>query len=100
MSISSSVSADRKVVTISVNGRFDFAMHQEFMRAYRDFPGGEVHFVVDLTNVEYMDSSALGMLLQLREHGHKGREVELINGSQGVREILRIANFEKLFKVA
>ncbi|MGB5612000.1 MAG: hypothetical protein WBM67_05035 [Sedimenticolaceae bacterium] len=42
----------------------------------------------------------MGMLLQLREHGHKGREVELVNGNQGVKEILRIANFEKLFKVA
>jgi anti-anti-sigma factor len=87
-------------VTISVSGRFDFAMHQEFMSAYRDYPGGEVHFVVDLSGVEYLDSSALGMLLQLREHGHKGREVELVNGNQGVKEILRIANFEKLFKVA
>lgn len=100
MSITSSASADQKVVTICVSGRFDFAMHQEFMRAYRDYPGGEVHFVVDLTDVEYMDSSALGMLLQLREHGYKGREVELVNSNPGVKEILRIANFEKLFKVA
>jgi len=100
MSITSAVSVDQKVVTISVSGRFDFAMHQEFMSAYRDYPGGEVHFVVDLSGVEYLDSSALGMLLQLREHGHKGREVELVNGNQGVKEILRIANFEKLFKVA
>jgi len=100
MSITSSVSGDQKVVTICVNGRFDFATHQQFMLAYKEHPRGEKHFVVDLKNAEYMDSSALGMLLQLRDYGFKGRDVELLNGNQGVREILRIANFDKLFKVA
>lgn len=100
MSITSSVSGDGKVVTISVSGRFDFAMHQQFRLAYKDHPCGEKEFVVDLQKAEYLDSSALGMLLQLREYGVKSGEVELVNGNQGVCEILRIANFDKLFKVA
>ena len=55
--------------------------------------------MVDLQDAEYMDSSALGMLLQLRDHGAKACEVELVNGNQGIREILRIANFDKLFRL-
>jgi anti-anti-sigma regulatory factor len=48
-----------------------------------------------------MDSSAMGMLLQLREHSLKGEKdsVVLSNPSSGVADILRIANFEKLFAV-
>lgn len=88
------------VVTIHVKGRFDFGVHQEFLRAYKGFPKGEKKFVVDLETAEYMDSSAMGMLLQLREHGNRNETVELVNGSEGIREILRIANFDKLFKVA
>lgn len=100
MSVSSSVSNDGKVVTISVGGRFDFALHQQFMMAYKEFPRGEKSFVVDLENAEYMDSSALGMLLQLRDYGQQAGTVELVNGNSGIQEILRIANFDKLFKVA
>jgi len=100
MGISSSVSDDGKVVTIRVGGRFDFAVHQQFMLAYKEYPRGEKCFVVDLENAEYMDSSALGMLLQLRDHGQEAGEVSLLNGNTGIQEILRIANFDKLFKVA
>lgn len=89
-----------KVVTIRVQGRFDFAVHQDFLRAYKSYPKGERQFVVDLSGTDYMDSSAMGMLLQLREHGASGETIELVNGSEGIKEILRIANFDKLFKFA
>jgi len=100
MSVTTSVSDDGKRVTIQVSGRFDFSTHQEFLRAYKEHPRGEKAFVVDLKNADYMDSSAMGMLLQLRDYGNKDRAVELVNGNDDVREILRIANFDKLFKVA
>jgi anti-anti-sigma factor len=100
MSITTSLSDDGNVVTIHINGRFDFSTHQEFLRAYKAYPRGERAYVIDLKNAEYMDSSAMGMLLQLRDYGAKERPMELVNGNDGVREILRIANFDKLFKVA
>lgn len=87
-------------VTIHISGRFDFATHQDFLRAYKAFPKGEKSFVVDLSGADYMDSSAMGMLLQLREHAEKGTPLSLTNGSDGIKEILRIANFDKLFDVA
>ncbi|CAK0782102.1 hypothetical protein CCP4SC76_8170001 [Gammaproteobacteria bacterium] len=40
----------------------------------------------------------MGMLLQLREYSRQ-QEVTLINGNEGIREILRIANFDKLFAI-
>jgi len=100
MSVTTSVSDDGKTVTINVDGRFDFAVHQQFLLAYKEHPRGEKCFVVNLQGAEYMDSSALGMLLQLRDHGTSACDVELRNGNEGVLEILRIANFDKLFKVA
>ena len=87
-------------VVIRVSGRFDFGVHQEFVGSYKDLPKGEKHFVVDLSGTEYMDSSAMGMLLQLRGHARPDSVVELKNGNEGIKEILRIANFDKLFAVA
>ncbi len=98
MSITSTQSDDGKKVTISVSGRFDFSNHQDFIKAYKDHPKGEKDFVVDLSSAEYMDSSAMGMLLQLREHSSKEKDcVILVNGNEVIQEILRIANFGKLF---
>ena len=100
MSISSELSPDEMNVTIVVSGRFDFSTHQEFMQAYKAFPKGEKNFVVDLTNTEYLDSSAMGMLLQLREYNATGSDgVVLKNGNDAVQDVLRIANFGKLFVI-
>ena len=97
MGVKSSESGD--TVTIQVAGRFDFATHRDFVGTYKDIPKGAKKFVVDLANTDYLDSSALGMLLQLRQHARTDAAVELRSGSEGVEEILRIANFDKLFKL-
>lgn len=100
MGVTVSESDDKREVTIHVAGRFDFSCHQEFFEAYKIYPKGEKQFVVDLANAEYMDSSAMGMLLQLREYAAKSSSVSLRDANEGVSEILRIANFDKLFSVS
>jgi len=100
MGITSHVSPDGNTVTIGVQGRFDFNLHQQFRTAYRERARGAGRYVVDLGSTEYMDSSALGMLLLLREHaGGDGADVRLENCRPEIRKILAIANFDKLFKV-
>ncbi len=55
---------------------------------------------MDLSHAEYMDSSAMGMLLQLREHSSKKPgSVVLVNGNEAIQDILRIANFSALFTI-
>jgi anti-anti-sigma factor len=100
MAINVTESNDGKEVTIRVSGRFDFSLHQTFIDSYQNYPKGEKQFVVDLEGTEYMDSSAMGMLLQLREHAAQdaGR-IKLINANDTVRKILGIANFNKLFDI-
>lgn len=99
MSISSIASDDQVTVTIKVMGRFDFSTHQDFVQSYKTYPKGERRFVVDLAGAEYMDSSAMGMLLQLREYNKQGTQVILQSGNEAVSDVLRIANFGKLFAI-
>jgi anti-anti-sigma regulatory factor len=55
--------------------------------------------VIDMSAVEYVDSAALGMLLLLRDHAGDASRVT-IRGSRGQPEqVLRIANFHKLFRL-
>jgi anti-anti-sigma factor len=99
MSVTHERSPDGHQLTISIRGRFDFSAHQAFRGAYEE----AVHvqdFVVDLQGTHYLDSSALGMLLLLRDHaGGERANVKLINCSPEVMTILTISNFSKLFKI-
>lgn len=98
-----SVTKDGSVATIKLSGRFDFNTHREFRNAYEPLVGEPaVHSViVDFAGVEYLDSSALGMLLMLRDKlGGASKEVSLAGVSGSVKQVLDIANFGKLFKIS
>ena len=101
MAISYSVSADGEALTISVDGRFDFSSHQEFRRAYEDQPVVAKTYTVDLQATSYLDSSALGMLLLLKDFaGGDEAVVNIINCNSDVKKILSISNFEQLFSIS
>ncbi len=86
-------------VTIKVRGRFDFSAHQEFRQAYESAQDVE-EWVVDMTEANYLDSSALGMLLLLRDHaGGDSASIRIIGCNKDVKKILTISNFGQLFKI-
>ncbi len=101
MSISQQISVDGKRVNIIITGRFDYKVSNEFRDAYRNLPGREgIAFHVDLQDVDYMDSSALGMLLLLREHAKcRGGVVIIERPSDPIDKILTVANFAQLFTI-
>lgn len=100
MAITSQLSADGQELTIVIRGRFDFASHQEFRDAYERVTVVPRRYVVDLQDTSYLDSSALGMLLLLRDHaGGDAAQIRLQNCSSDVRKILAISNFEQLFQI-
>jgi anti-anti-sigma factor len=99
MSVTAERSEDGQQLTIKIRGRFDFAVHQGFRESYEKFKDISC-FVVDLQGATYLDSSALGMLLLLRDHaGGERADVRLINCNDDVLKILAISNFNKLFNI-
>ena len=88
------------VVTIKVSDKFDFSLHRTFREAYKNCSTQGVKFEVDLSKADYMDSSALGMLLLLREHveGLNGN-VSIVHPSESVKKVLTVASFDRLFSI-
>lgn len=84
---------------IEVSGRFDFSVHNEFRQATKLAESNVSSIKVDLENTDYLDSSALGMLLVLRDKA-AGNNVKIVGAKTDVRKILEIANFDKLFTVS
>ncbi|MDO6682279.1 MULTISPECIES: STAS domain-containing protein [unclassified Oceanobacter] len=100
MTVETLVSADGKELTIKVFGRFDFSVHQAFRDAYDAHQPAALRYVLDLAGTSYLDSSALGMLLLLRDHaGGDAADISIVNCNQDVKKILTISNFEQLFTI-
>lgn len=93
--------ADKKA-NLSIQGRFDFSIHRDFREKYESILGapGISELDVDLRDVNYIDSSALGMLLLLREKAAaKHINMNLTNTQGSVRQVLEVANFGRLFNI-
>lgn len=96
------VTVSDSAATLRLVGRFDFKAHREFREAVEkllaESSGRSVK--VDMADVSYLDSSALGMLLMLRDKAKAAsRDVALVGVNGNVRQVLDIANFSKLFTI-
>ena len=100
MSISTNIQGD--VARISISGRFDFQVHRDFKGAYAPSLENPAirEFELELSQVDYLDSSALGMMMLLRERAQTaGKTVMIVRPNPSIVQILDIANFNKLFKI-
>ena len=100
MSIWSEPDSQGKTLKINIEGRFDFSSHQEFRESYEANGDRPAEYLVDMRSTTYLDSSALGMLLLLRDYaGGDSAQILIVNCNPDVRKILSISNFEQLFKI-
>lgn len=100
MSISGSVNDEGNSVVINISGRFDFNAHHDFRNIYRNEKPGAA-YIIDMSGTEYIDSSALGMLLLLREHaGNENAKITINGCNNDIKKIFAISNFEKLFTIS
>ena len=91
---------DGKELIISIKGKFDFSLVQEFRQAYSDVGDQQPTVFIDLRETEYLDSSALGMLLNMRQAlGQSVKSIQIINCRPAVRRIFAISPFHKLFVI-
>lgn len=62
---------------------------------------GKIKFIIDLSELKYMNSSGLNVLIQLlTKTRNKGGESVIFNVSKKVNELLVITKLNTLFKVA
>lgn len=86
---------------IKINGPFTFTMAMDFKNAYQHLIDNKASsYVIDLENSDYIDSSALGLLLNLKSVTKlPNRAICITNMTPQVREIFNIARFDRLFKL-
>jgi len=86
-----------------LNGRFDFNAYHAFNEHANEVTvdGAISHLAVDFENVKYIDSSALGMLLLLKERATSAaKSISLVKCNGQVYQALELGNFNRLFEIS
>ncbi|MBI2381802.1 MAG: STAS domain-containing protein [Gammaproteobacteria bacterium] len=89
------------IATLRLSGRFDFNCFKSFQNQYEPhLADPQVETIdINMAGVSYLDSSALGMLMLLREKAETaGKRVRIAQCQGMARDILDLANFHKRFE--
>lgn len=94
------VTTNENTTRIIISDLFDYSVHTDFRTAYRDTPTSTI-FIIDMAQVSYMDSAALGMLLLLREHiGDDPKKISIVSCNPEIKNIFTVAKFHNLFTIS
>jgi anti-sigma B factor antagonist len=99
MSLTSTLTNGVKIVTVAVS-RIDAAMAIQFkedMRAQTD--GGPERVILDLSRVDFVDSSGLGAIVASFKHMGAGRRLDLAGLTPTVDKVFRLTRMDTVFKL-
>jgi anti-anti-sigma factor len=98
MTIQSTVTPDGNNCSIFIKkDKFVFDCHGEFRNSYENLNDSVKKIEVDMRKVNYIDSSAIGMLLLLQEFADKhGKKLQVNNCCEYVYKILSLAQLENV----
>lgn len=99
MQIKKSINGDTTTFTFS--GKFTFADHQSFRAVIDSVKNREARVVtIDFTNVDFLDSAALGMLLVAREEAQKASVEFILQNAVGhVKKMFELSDFGSMFNI-
>jgi len=93
------VTESNGIVKIQTEQKFTFDCHREMRASYEGRAAG-TKYVMDFALTDYIDSSALGMLLLLREAGGgDNSKIKFINCKTAVKKVFKVANFDSMFEM-
>jgi anti-sigma B factor antagonist len=99
MRLTSGVKAGHTVVTVA--GDVDYGHADEFRSYLNDLAGADVPVVVDLTDVTFMDSTALGVLVRVHKRfAQRGNTLVLVCPDNALLRLFHITALDGYFTIA
>ncbi|WP_413113486.1 STAS domain-containing protein [Thaumasiovibrio sp. DFM-14] len=78
--------------------RFDAKLAPEFRQEVENMAESiSAHFVMDLSDVRFMDSSGLGAVMAVYKL-LRGKKISLVNPQRPVKELLKLTRMDKLIE--
>ena len=86
---------------MAISGKFTFADRQVFRDLFKDITSQDIKKLsIELSQVEFVDSAALGILLLARDEAEKSETELILKSPQGqVKRMFEISKFHDLFNI-
>ena len=97
MSVTSSICGDAQIVTVDAE-RIDAAMAIQFKEDMRtQTASGPDRVILDLTRVDFIDSSGLGAIVAAMKQLEAGRRLDLAGARPMVAKVFRLTRMDTVF---
>ena len=101
MGIQTQLKDNGNILVINISGRFDFNRLIDFRQSYSTDESSPSHYIIDMKSASTIDSSALGMLLNMQRTLEKAEgEIKIVNCNSDIRKIFQISRFDKIFEIS
>ena len=96
-----SVDYQTTLFKIDLNRKLDLETANDYWIFFKTMiDGGGLKIIVDMKNLDYIDSSGIGILINSAKLLRKSRgDIVLINVSAGIKDILKIVNLQDFIKI-
>ena len=99
MELSLQPQSDRLGITVNAP-RIDAQAAVKFKDAVHTACGNDHSWIIlDLTNVDFVDSSGLGAIVSIKKHIGKGRRVDLASLGPAVEKVFRLTRMDSVFRI-
>ena len=88
-----------KDLTVTVEGRLDTTTAPEFERELKPLLGSVDNVVLDFSNLEYISSAGLRVLLQIRKAVYDKGGVKIVNANDLVKEVFEVTGFINVLNI-
>lgn len=95
------IKEDDDIITVSVKGDIELYTHAKFKnKLFELSTASNKNIDIDLSQVDYMDSSGLGTLVTLHKiQNKKGRKLTISNVNADIRNLIRLSTLSDIFEV-
>ena len=99
MEMTASVHKDYLVITVG-ESRIDAAVAMQFKEKMKDLTSGvSGRVIVDLSAVNFVDSSGLGAVVGSMKQMGRGRRMDLVGLSASVEKVFRMTRMDSVFRI-
>jgi len=99
VAVSLSYNPAQSQTVIAISGAFTQALRPKFFQAVAAVPDRVRELVIDLSETDELDASAMGMLMLLRDKHPSSATIILLAPDSPIEPFLRTANFHQLFAI-
>lgn len=92
-------SLDAGVLTVALDGDLDTNSAPELQRVLNEQMPDATSVILDFTNLEYISSAGLRVLLAANKIMAKKGGMKIIGANESIREVFQLTNFSKIFNI-